>query len=132
MTTAATSNEKLAEEYTAYRKIYRAVLYFHYLMLAALFIYLCTVIVDNHGFLPPNIFVFLKEILPVAGIWYVFHICETKGGLLKPLWHWERSLLIRIRHEEALDVLRNGGIYFIDDCEMTLVDGFLVPKHRVK
>jgi hypothetical protein len=132
MNTAASTNKRLAAEQAAYRMVYRAISCFYYASLMVLFVYLCKVIVNNHGFLPSSFFIFFKEALSVAGIWYLFHLCDTKGGLFKYLWYWECSLLNRIRREEALETLRNGGRYFIDESEMTLVDGFLVPKKQIK
>ena len=132
MNTMASTNEALTAEHAAYRMSHRAVTVFYYLAIGVLFIYLSKLIVDNHGFVPSTFFVVFKEAVAVTGIWYLFHLCDTKGGLFKYLWYWECSLLNRMRREEALETLRNGGRYFIDDWEMTLAEGFLVPKQQIK
>src|ERR1700677_1780703 len=114
MKVAESNKENLDKEYAAYRKVYRAVFWIYYVSVALLFI-------------------FLKEVVAIGGIWYMFYLCDTEGGLLKILRQWEKSLLHRLRQEEAMEALRTGGLYFIDDMEMTLVDDkYLVPKDRVK
>jgi hypothetical protein len=133
MKATETTKENLDREYAAYRKVYRAVFWFYYVSVGLLFIFLCKQVVDSHSFVPAGWFVFLNEAGAIAGIWYLFYLCDTEGGLLKLLRLWEKSLLHRLRQEEAIDALRTGGLYFIDDMEMTLVDDkYLVPRDRVK
>jgi len=129
MTIPETSNGRLKKEYATCRKARLAAVAFYYVLLAALFIYLCKLFVDGHSLVPSSIVVFVKEVAAVAGIWYFFHTCETEGGLLRRVDRWRCSLLNRMRREEAIDILRDGGRYFIDDCEMTLRNGVLVPKN---
>ena len=131
--TGTTNKENLDREYAAYRKVYRAVFWFYYLSVGLLFVLLCREVVVSHGFMPAGWFVFLKEIGAILGIWYLFYLCDTEGGILKLLRQWEKSLLNRIRQEEAMEALRTGGLYFVDDTEMALVDDkYLVPKDRLK
>lgn len=133
MKETGTNKENLDREYAAYRKVYRAAFWFYYISVGLLFIFLCRQVVESHGFMPASAFVFFKEAGAIVGIWYLFYLCDTEGGILKLLRQWEKSLLHRIRQEEAMEALRTGGLYFVDDTEMTLVDGkYLVPKDRVK
>jgi hypothetical protein len=133
MKVVESNKESLDKEYASYKKVYRAVFWIYYVSVALLFIFLCKQVVASHGFVPAGWFVFLKEAGAIGGIWYMFYLCDTEGGLLKLLRQWEKSLLHRLRQEEAMDALRTGGLYFIDDMEMTLVDDkYLVPRERVK
>src|ERR1700677_852938 len=133
MKVGESNKENLDKEYAAYKKVYRAVFWIYYVSVGLLFIFLCMQVVESHGFIPTSLFVFFKEAVAIGGIWYMFYLCDTEGGLLKLIRQWEKSLLHRLRQEEAMDALRTGGLYFIDDMEMTLVDDkYLVPKDRVK
>jgi len=133
MNAATSEKENLDREHAAYKKVYRAVFWLYYVSVALLFVFLCRQVIASHSLVPPTLLVFFKEAGAVIAIWYLFYLCDTQGGLLKLLRQWEKSLLHRLRQEEAMDALRTGGIYFIDDTEMTLVDDkYLVPKDRVK
>lgn len=132
METAWNEKENLDKEYSAYKKVYRVIFWLYYVSVGALFVFLCRQVVANHGFVPANWLVFLKEAGAIGGIWYLFYMCDTQGGLLKLLRLWEKSLLRRRSQEEALDALRTGGIYFVGDREMVLLeDKYLVPRDRV-
>lgn len=126
------NNEQLNCEYTAYRQVNRIMYFLHYAALAGLFVFLCRQFVESHGLLPGSVGIFFKEVISACGIWYLFDACENRSGMLKLLQEWELSLLQRIRREDAIEILRKGGHYFIDDLEMTLVEGFLVPRRRLK
>jgi len=131
MTPTATNKELLDKEYAAYRKVYKSVTYFYYISVGLLFFFLCKQGIQC--IYAPGWFVFLKGAAAIAGIWYLFHLCDTEGGLLKLLRMWEKSLLQRLRQEEAMEALRTGGLYFVDDTEMALVDDkYIVPRDRVK
>ena len=133
MKTVETNRENLDKEYAACRKVYRAAFWFYYISVGLLVVFLFRQVVASHGFMPAGWFVFFKEAGAIFGIWYMFYLCDTEGGVLKLLRLWEKSLLHRLRQEEAMEALRTGGLYFIDDMEMTLVDGkYLVPRDRVK
>ena len=125
-----TSDGRLNKEYATCRKVLFAVVLLHYASLAALFFYLCKLFTGSHGIIPSSFFVFIKEAASVWGIWYLFHVCDTHSGLLKPLERWKCLVINRMRREEALDILRDGGRYFIDETEMALEEGFLVPKRH--
>ncbi|HWB60164.1 MAG TPA: hypothetical protein VG733_11775 [Chthoniobacteraceae bacterium] len=131
MNETGTNREILDREHAAYRKVYRAVFCFYYISVGLLFVFLC-----KQGIAclySPSWFGFLKAAGAIAGIWYLFYLCDTEGGVLKLLRQWEKSLMQRMRQEEAIEALRAGGLYFIDDMEMTLVDDkYLVPRDRVK
>ncbi len=132
MKPAANNKELLDREYAAYRKVYGFVVYFYYISVGLLFIFLCMQVAaafrQSLGW-----FVFCKALAAALGIWYLFYLCDTEGGLLKLLRMWEKSLLQRIRQEEAMEALRTGGLYFVDDTEMALVDDkYLVPRDRLK
>jgi hypothetical protein len=122
------NRELLEKEYAGYRKVYRTIFIFYYAGQAVLFYFLCMQFAESRSLIPPSMFVFLKEAAAMAGIWYLFYLCDTKGGLLKLLRQWEQSLNQRLRREEAIETLMAGGIYFIDDWEMGLYEDFLVPK----
>lgn len=127
--------ESLDREHAAYRKVYRCVFWFYYLSVGLLFLFLCRQAASqfSQGFAAAGWFVFFKEAAAAAGIWYLFYMCDTEGGILKLLRQWEKSLLHRLRQEEAMEALRTGGLYFVDDTEMALVDDkYLVPKDRLK
>src|SRR5579862_5948456 len=133
MKNGASIKEQLDKEFAAYRKVYRAVFWAYYVSVGLLFIFLCRQVADqvSLGFAQAGWFACLKEGFAIGAIWYLFYLCDTQGGLLKLLRLWEKSLLLRLRQEEGLEALRTGGLYFIDDMEMTLVDGkYLVPKDR--
>lgn len=128
-----TNKELLEKEHTSYKKVYRAVVCFYYISVGVLFLFLCRQVIDSGSLLPGSFFTALKEVGAIVGIWYLFYLCDTEGGVLKLLRQWEKSLLQRMRQEEAMDALRTGGLYFIDDVEMTLVDNkYLVPLDRIK
>jgi hypothetical protein len=133
MNATATNKEILDKEYAAYRKVYRAVFWLYYVLLGLLCILLFSQVAammhtKSAGGMRPWL-----AIGTLVAIWYLFYLCDTEGGLLKLLRQWEKSLLHRLRQEEAMEALRTGGIYFIDDTEMTLVDDkYLVPKDRLK
>lgn len=128
-----TNKELLEKEHTSYKKVYRAVVCFYYISVGVLFLFLCRQVIDSGSLLPNSVFTALKEVGAIVGIWYLFYLCDTEGGVLKLLRQWEKSLLQRMRQEEAMDALRTGGLYFIDDVEMTLVDNkYLVPLDRIK
>jgi len=127
----STSDGRLNKEYATCKNVLFSVVLLHYASLAALFVYLCKLFAASHGIIPPSFFIFIKEAASIWGIWYLFHVCDTRSGLLKPLERWKCSVINRMRRAEALDILRDGGRYFIDETEMTLEEGYLVPKRHV-
>ncbi len=133
MKVTESNKEILDKEYASYKKVYRAVFWIYYVSVGLLFIFSLR---TGGG----------KPRLHTGGL---VHLSQAGRGDRRHLVH-----VLFVRHGGGAaeapaamgeiaaappaagggdEALRTGGLYFIDDMEMALVDDkYLVPREKVK